>query len=254
MAEFEGKLVLVTGAGRGAGRAVAQAFSDQGAILAVNDITPINLDETVALLKKSGGKVKDYVFDIAKRLPARALVEEVLEDWGRLDILVNHANVKPRASLLEMDEWDWQRTLDVNLSGVFYLMQSAGRAMREQGGGTIVNIGWTSGQAHGLDDRFAYLTSNSGLAGLSREAAREFAAYNIRVNMVCDGPSNASAALEAGQSEGLPISSCGPQAVARLVLYLCSQAAAHISGQAIPVQSSWLFGLDSIIGECHDKL
>jgi NAD(P)-dependent dehydrogenase (short-subunit alcohol dehydrogenase family) len=235
MTGFKGKVVLVTGAGRGAGRAVAWAFAREGAILAVNDITPINLDETVIQIKESGAQVKDYVFDIAKRLPARALVEEVLEDWGRLDILVNHANVKPRAAVLEMDEWDWQRTLDVNLSGAFYLMQSAGLAMQEQGGGIIVHIGWTTGRAHGLNDRFAFLASNSGLAGLTREAALEFAAYNIRVNMICAGP----------QPGGLTQAS-RPEQVAELVLYLSSPAAAHISGQAIPVQSGWLLGLEGV--------
>jgi 3-oxoacyl-[acyl-carrier protein] reductase len=242
MGEFIGKVVLVTGAGRGAGRAVCRAFAGQGAILAANDITPINLDETTALVREAGGQVKDYVFDIAKRLPARALVEEVLEDWGRLDILVNHANVKPRASLLDMDEWDWQRTLDVNLSGAFYLMQSAGRAMREQGGGVMIHIGWTTGQAHGLSDRFAYLASNAGLAGLSREAAHEFAAYNIRVNMVCAGPSH-----RGGEPEG-HLRAPAPQEVAGLVLFLSSSAAAHISGQVIPVQSGWLVGFAGMDG------
>ncbi len=242
MAEFEGKVVLVTGAGRGAGRAVTQAFARQSAILAVNDITPINLDETVALVKKSAGQVKAYVFDIAKRLPARALVEEVLEDWGRLDILVNHANVKPRATILEMDEWDWQRTLDVNLSGAFYLMQTAGRAMREQGGGVMVNIGWTTARAHGLHDRFAYLASNSGLAGLSREAAQEFAAYNIRVNMVCAGPRRQD------QLENGPLTTTTPREVAELVLFLSRPAAAHITGQVIPVHSGWLLGLEGMDG------
>jgi NAD(P)-dependent dehydrogenase (short-subunit alcohol dehydrogenase family) len=236
VADFDGKVVLVTGAGRGAGRAVALAFAAQGAFLAVNDITPINLDETVAGARKAGAQVKDYIFDIAKRLPARALVEEVLENWGRLDILVNHANVKPRASVLEMDEWDWQRTLDVNLSAAFYLMQSAGRAMSEQGGGVIIHTGWTTGRAHGLSDRFAYLTSNSGLAGLVREAAHEFGAYNIRVNMVCAGPS------KQGQVKGIP-QATNHQELVELVLFLSSPAAIRINGQIISVESGWLVGL-----------
>lgn len=248
MSEFEGKVVLVTGAGRGAGREVAKAFSAQGAILAVNDITPINLDVTVAEIKQSGGEAKDYVFDVAKRLPARALIEEVLEDWGRLDILVHHANVKPRASLLDMDEWDWQRTLDVNLSAAFYLTQTAGRAMREQGSGVIIYIGWTTGRAHGLTGRFAYLVSNSALAGLSREAAQELDPYNIRVNMVCAGPT------EWGQSATqAPVAST--RKIAELVLFLSSKSASYINGQSIPVSSAWLLGLNGIdengTGEDH---
>jgi 3-oxoacyl-[acyl-carrier protein] reductase len=230
MGDFEGKVVLVTGAGRGAGRAIALAFAKQGAILAVNDITPINLDETVAGIREAGGQVKNYIFDIAKRLPARALIEEIMEDWGRLDILVNHANVRPRASILEMDEWDWQRTLDVNLSGAFYLMQSAGRAMREQGGGVIIHIGSSIEGLPGFNERAAYLASMTGLLGLSRSAAREFEAYNIRVNMVCTNlaQGNLHPSLEQAQSYAQ---------VAGLALFLCSPATEHISGQVFNLDS-----------------
>jgi 3-oxoacyl-[acyl-carrier protein] reductase len=230
MGDFEGKVVLVTGAGRGAGRAIAQAFAEQGAILAVNDITPINLDKTVAGIREAGAPVKDYIFDIAKRLPARALVEEVMEDWGRLDILVNHANVRPHASILEMDEWDWQRTLDVNLSGAFYLMQSAGRAMREQGGGAVIHIGSSIEGSPGYKDRAAYWTSMTGLLGLSRAAAREFEAYNIRVNMLCTDLAEGSfhPGLEQSQSYAQ---------VAGLALFLCNPAAEHIRGQVFNLDS-----------------
>jgi 3-oxoacyl-[acyl-carrier protein] reductase len=229
MRDFEGKVVLVTGAGRGAGRAIAQAFAEQGAILAVNDITPINLDETVAGIREAGAQVKDYIFDIAKRLPARALVEEIMGDWGRLDILINHANVRPRAPILEMDEWDWQRTLDVNLSGAFYLMQSAGRAMREQGGGVIIHIGSSIEGLPGFNDRAAYLASMTGLLGLSRSAAREFEAYNIRVNMVCTGLAEVSFHPSLEQFESYA-------QVAGLTLFLCSLAAEHIRGQVFNLE------------------
>jgi NAD(P)-dependent dehydrogenase (short-subunit alcohol dehydrogenase family) len=229
MRDFEGKVVLVTGAGRGAGRAIAQAFAEQGAILAVNDITPINLDETVAGIREAGAQVKDYIFDIAKRLPARALVEEITGDWGRLDILINHANVRPRASILEMDEWDWQRTLDVNLSGAFYLMQSAGRTMREQGGGVIIHIGSSIEGLPGFNDRAAYLASMTGLLGLSRSAAREFEAYNIRVNMVCTGLAEGSFHPSLEQAESYA-------QVAGLALFLCSPAAEHIRGQVFNLE------------------
>jgi 3-oxoacyl-[acyl-carrier protein] reductase len=230
MGDFEGKVVLVTGAGRGAGRAIARAFAEQGAILAVNDITPINLDETVAFIRETGAQVKDYIFDIAKRLPARALVEEIMEDWGRLDILVNHANVRPRASILEMDEWDWQRTLDVNLSGAFYLMQSAGRAMREQGGGAVIHIGTSIEGLSGFNDRAAYWTSMTGLLGLSRAAAGEFEAYNIRVNTVCTGLAEGSFHPSLEQVESYA-------KVAGLALFLCSPAADHIRGQVFNLDS-----------------
>lgn len=217
MQEFQGKVVLVTGAGRGAGRIIAEAFGRQGAVVAANDITPVNLDETVTRIRNAGGQVKDYIFDIAKRMPAQALVEQVVEDLERLDVLVNHANVRPYADLLDMDEWDWQRTLDVNLSGVFFLLQNTARVMRSQGGGVVLNIGQFADQTQPPKGHAAYFASINGLAGLTRAAAGELAAYNIRVNMIWAG------SLEAKIDPGLVLNLCGP-------------SAAHLSGQVIVVE------------------
>jgi len=181
MGDFTDKVVLVTGAGKGTGRAIAEAFAARGAIVAANDVTPINLDETVARITASGGCVKAYVEDIAKKMPVQALVNEVLDDWGRIDILVNCAEVEPRFPLLDMDDWDWQRTLDVNLTGTFLLMQSVGRVMRAQGGGVMVNLG---ARAKSRENRGAYFVSKAGLVALTEQAAGEFAAYHIRVHLV----------------------------------------------------------------------
>jgi 3-oxoacyl-[acyl-carrier protein] reductase len=242
MTEFTDKVVLVTGAGRGIGRAIAEAFAAQGAIVAANDITPINLDVTVARIAEAGARVKGYIFDVAKKMPVQGMIDQVLSDWGRIDILVNNAGVEPHASILTMDEWDWQRTLDVNLSGPFYLIQSVSRMMREQGGGAIVNIASIAGRAHGLKDRAAYVASKTGLIGLTREAARELAAYGIRVNAVCPGviETEMTAALRQDETmmarwlADIPQGRLGrPEEVAGLVLYLCSDAAAYLTGQAI---------------------
>lgn len=244
MSEFKDKVVIVTGAGRGIGRAVAEAFAQQGAVVAANDISPVNLDETLRRIQAAGGQAKDYVFDIAKKMPVQALVQAVLEDWGRIDILVNNAGVEPHAPLLDLDEWDWQRTLDVNLSGPFYAMQAAGRVMREAGGGSIVNIASIAGRAHGLKDRAAYVASKMGLIGLTREAARELAAYHIRVNAICPGviETEMTAALRGSEAmmarwlEDIPQGRLGlPQDIAGMVLFLCSAAAAYVTGQAINV-------------------
>ncbi|MFZ5808086.1 MAG: SDR family NAD(P)-dependent oxidoreductase [Chloroflexota bacterium] len=244
MENFRDQVVLITGAGRGIGKAIAQAFATQGAIVAANDITPVNLDTTVAEINTAGGSAKAYVFDIAKRLPVQALVEQVITDWGHLDILINNAGVEPHAPLLELDEWDWQRTLDVNLSGPFYLIQAAARQMRARGSGCIVNIASIAGRAFGLKDRAAYVASKMGLIGLTREAARELAAYGIRVNAVCPGviETDMTAALRQNPQmmqawlSSIPQGRLGlPDDVAGLVLFLCSPAAAYITGQAINV-------------------
>ena len=132
---FTDQVVLITGAGRGLGRALALAFAREGARVAANDLTPINLDETLAQIQAGGGQGRGYIFDIAKKMPVQALIEAVRQDWERIDILVNNAAVMPRAGILEMDEWDWRRTLDVNLNGAFFTTQSVGRVMRAQGGG-----------------------------------------------------------------------------------------------------------------------
>ncbi len=241
---FHDQVVLISGAGRGIGKALAHAFAQRGAIVAANDITPLNLNPTVAEIQADGGQAKAYVFDIAKRLPCLSMVEQVLDDWGRIDILINNAGVEPHAPLLEMDEWDWQRTLDVNLSGAFYLTQACGRVMRQQGGGCVVNIASIAGRAYGLRNRAAYVASKMGLIGLTRAAALELAAHNIRVNAVCPGviETEMTAALRQDEAmmqswlASIPQRRLGkPEDVVGLVLFLCSPAAAYINGQAINV-------------------
>ena len=238
---FEGKVVLVTGAGRGIGRAVAESFAAHGALVAANDITPINLDLTMQQIMDAGGVAKDFVTDIAKKMPVQAMVEQVLGEWERIDILINNAGVEPHAPLLDLDAWDWQRTIDVNLSGPFYTTQTVGRVMREQGGGTIVNI---AGRADGLKERAAYVASKLGLIGLTREAARELAEYNIRVNAVCPGVIETEMTAALRQNEemvarweaDIPLSRLGqPQDVVGLVMFLCSDEARYITGQTINV-------------------
>jgi 3-oxoacyl-[acyl-carrier protein] reductase len=241
---FEGKVVLITGAGRGIGREIAAAFAARGAKVAANDITPVNLDQSVEQISASGGAIKDYISDISKKMPVQAMVSRIVDEWERIDILVNNAGVEPHAPLLDLDAWDWQRTIDVNLSGAFFTTQTVGRVMREQGGGAIVNIASIAGRAHGLKDRSAYVASKMGLIGLTREAARELADYNIRVNAVCPGVIETEMTAELRKNEAMvakwlediPQNRLGqPGDVAGLVMFLCSDEAGYITGQAINV-------------------
>lgn len=241
---FEGKVILITGAGRGIGRELAAAFATHGAKVAANDITPVNLDQTVEQVSSAGGIIKDYVTDVSKKMPVQAMVSRILEDWERIDVLVNNAGVEPHAPLLDLDAWDWQRTIDVNLSGPFFTTQIVGRIMREQGEGVIVNIASIAGRAHGLKDRSAYVASKMGLIGLTRESARELAAHNIRVNAVCPGVIETEMTAELRQNqarvarwlEDIPQNRLGqPGDIAGLVMFLCSTEASYITGQAINV-------------------
>ncbi len=179
--EIKGKVVLITGAGKGCGRTLAETFAEQGARVALNDISPINVDEVTDKINARGETARSYIEDVAKKVGAQALVKGVLEDLGGMDILINHAAVEPHSPLLDMDEWDWHRTLDVNLTGAFLMVQSAGRVMRAQGHGTIINI------VAGTDakrETGAYISSKAGLTALSHQAEIEFRPHGIRVYAV----------------------------------------------------------------------
>lgn len=218
MSEFAGKVVLVTGAGLGPGRALAEAFAAQGARVVVNDLTPINLDETVARIQAAGGQAQPIVADIASKLALQTMLHQILDVYGRLDILLNCAGVNPPDELLKMDEWDWRRALDINLTGPFLLMQSVARMMRDQGGGSIVN--WVSLRG----DSAAAAAGKAGLLGLTDLAAHQLGAYNIRINAVCSGVSGTVPRPDL------------PEDLLELVLFLCRPAAERITGQTIPTR------------------
>jgi len=188
MNHIKDKVVLITGAGKGAGRALAEAFAARGAFVAANDISPNNVEQVVAGIIAHGGKANAYVEDIAKKAGVQTLVKHVEDDLGRIDILVNHAAVEPHAPLLNMDEWDWHRTLDVNLTGAFLMIQSVGRVMQAsspqagKGKGVIINIVAGAGEGADAERRAgAYLSSKAGLAELSRQADQELSPQDVQV-------------------------------------------------------------------------
>lgn len=239
MGEFAGKVVLVTGAGRGLGRELALAFAARGGRVAANDLTPINLDETVAQGRAAGGTIHPFLSDVAKKIPLQTMLGEVGEAFGPVEILVNNAAVEPSASLLSMDEWDWDRTLAVNLKGPFLATQSVARMMAENGEGVIVNL---VRRPRAPGGKAAFVASQLGLIALTLQSARELAAYNIRVHAVWHGE------VGLGGDELLIPGSGGPSAdlerrlqkrdrhpvgAVDWVLFLCSDAATDLTGHVI---------------------
>ena len=242
--DFKDKVVLVTGSGRGIGKAIALAFAQAGARVAVNDINPGSCETTAQEINSSGGTAAAWHCDVANKLGVQTMLIDIEDRWQSIDILINNAGVEPQKSILTMDEWDWDRTLEVNLKAAFVCSQSVGRMMRDRGGGTIVNIASIAGRAAGLKDRSAYTASKLGLIGFTKECAREFAAYNIRVNAVCPGViiTEMTAHLRNNAEQmkkwlaDIPAGRLGdPSDVTGLVLFLCSDAARYITGQAINV-------------------
>jgi len=222
--KFKDKVVLITGAGRGHGREIAKAFAAEGARMALNDISPVNLNSLIEEIQAEGGEAKIYVQDIAKKVPVQGLVMHVEDDFGKIDILINHSAVEPKKSLLEIDEWDWQRTIMVNLSAAFLMTQSVGRIMKKNGGGVIVNLIPLAAR-DGLKDRTAYVASMMGLIGFTRQAAGELAPDNIRVHAVCSGIPE----MQQAQRDF-------PSSFNEAVLYLCGDEAIDLHGEILNIE------------------
>lgn len=179
--DLKNKVILITGAGKGSGCQLAEEAAARGAIIAANDISPINVEDVVATIKARGGQARAYIEDIAKKVGAQSVIKNVEDDFGTIDILINHAAVEPHVSLLTMDEWDWHRTLDVNLTGAFLMIQSVGRVMKAKGQGLILNL--VAGAADGsVKEAGAYLASKAGLTELSHQADAELSRHGVRVH------------------------------------------------------------------------
>lgn len=178
---LKGKVALVSGAGRGLGRLLALALAGAGAAVAAHDLSPVHLDATAAAVRGAGGIIRNYTGESGKGLPAGVLVDEVLGDFERIDLLFHCAWARPRTALLALDEWDWQRTFETNVTSPYLLLKLVGGLMREQGGGAA-GIFAVEGGGPPL-----FAASQAARLALARSAAPEFLAYNISIFAICLG-------------------------------------------------------------------
>lgn len=213
------KVAIVTGAGGETGSAVALALAEAGAWVIVNDINPDRAERTAAAIREQGYEALAITADISNRFQCVNLIENTREQWGRIDILVNNAAVRPLAPVLKMDEWAWQRCQDVNLKGSFFMSQLVGRVMvdeNQERGGTIVHVGGQPEDDLSETGLAAYAASKAGLAAFSRQCAREYAPYGIQVHFV-----QLAWAGDKDELENADHSRPGKQDLAQIVLHLC---------------------------------
>src|SRR5580765_3021068 len=255
-----GKAAVVTGAGRGIGRAISELLASEGAAVVVNDLggnvdgsggQASVADEVVAAIRAAGGTAiasHDSVTDFAA---AERIVGTAVKEFGAIDVLVNNAGILRDRMLFNMSEAEWDAVIAVHLKGTFNCMRHAARQMREQKSGRIISIASTSG-LYGNSGQANYGAAKDGIAGLTRVAARDVGRYGITVNAVCPGAmtrmsqtvpdsartARASRGISTGFGErAFPLGNFGPENVAPFVAYLATDAAANVNGQTFLVMA-----------------
>jgi NAD(P)-dependent dehydrogenase (short-subunit alcohol dehydrogenase family) len=246
---FKDRVVLITGAGRGIGEAMAQRFAEAGASVVINDIVKERVDGVACRLQELGLPVIASVADITRPLEVNRLVNSCLDQHGRLDIFVSSAGFSERRPLLEIDEAYWDRIHGVNLKGPFFCLQAAARAMKERGkGGRIVlltSIGAYAAQMH----LASYSAAKGGLVLLTKAAAVELAPYQITVNAVgpgaVEGPWNDQFFKDPDYRRRWMATAplrrmATSDEIAATVLFLASEDAGYITGQVLYVEGGKL--------------
>lgn len=180
MSDLKNKIALVTGAGRGAGQAIALALGRAGARVAVVDVNPDAAQRTADAITQTGGVACAQTADVSNKMAVQTMLYAILEQWERIDILVNAAHVTPGSSALKLDEWEWNRVIDVNLKGAFLVSQTTARAMKESGGGIILNVL----RPVEASPHAAVRAAREGLVGLTHALAAEWAEFGVCVQMV----------------------------------------------------------------------
>lgn len=241
---FEGKVVLVTGAARGIGLAVATAFAKEGAVLAVNDVSEENLQGAIAAIRGISPKSTSYRADITKADEVREMVDKVERDHQCVDILVNNAGIALPTGTLDISEQEWDRVMSVNLKGAFLVSQRVISLMiRKRRKGNVVMMGSLSGKMGGVATGLHYSVSKGGLIVMARQLAREFAKFGINVNAVAPSFADTDMLRDLkleGKKEELAKMNviprlATPDDIANAVLFLSSESSSFITGETINV-------------------
>src|SRR5436189_4197017 len=243
---FTGKVAFITGGSSGIGRATALAFARAGASVVVGDVAEQGNQETAELIEREGGRALAVRCDVTRADDVKAALEKTFDSFGRLDFAFNNAGIEPKkpAPLADYDEEEWNRIIDIDLCGVFLCMKHEIPLMLKSGGGAIVNTSSGAGVI-GIKGSPAYTAAKHGVIGLTRAAALDYAAQNIRINAVCPGyiDTPMMGRFTGGTPEGRarvlaeePIGRMGkPEEIAATVVWLCSDAAAFMVGHAMVI-------------------
>jgi len=239
MKRLEGKIALITGGGRGIGRAIAERFVGEGAVIALSDIDDAGVTATAAELSNGGAVVKPFAMNVADEESVAAAVGRIIETFGRIDVLVNNAGITRDMLMIRMKKLDWDAVINVNLTGSFLVSRAVVKHMMKARKGSIGNIASAVG-VMGNAGQANYSASKAGLIGLTKTMAREFAGRRITVNAVAPGyiETDMTAVLSDEAKEAflrvIPLSRSGsPLDVANTVTFLASDEASYITGQVV---------------------
>jgi NAD(P)-dependent dehydrogenase (short-subunit alcohol dehydrogenase family) len=246
--QLAGRTALVTGAGSGLGRAISVAYAGQGARIAAADISSEKASDTVEKIKLQGGEAAAYSLDVTKRNDVEAVVNDVVQKFGSIDILVNSAGRAIRGSALEYREEDWAAILSVNLTGTFFCCQAAGRRMALQRRGKIINIASIGGFI-AYPGSIAYLASKGGVVQLTKGFAVELAPFNVQVNAIApslfETPMTQSTRSDSDSQkyfmERTPAGRKGrPEEIAGAAIFLAGDSSSMVTGHTLAVDGGYL--------------
>jgi NAD(P)-dependent dehydrogenase (short-subunit alcohol dehydrogenase family) len=251
---LEDKVALVTGAGRGMGRAIAMALAEEGASVALAEIDAANLEEAATDVRGLGKPGLAIQADVGDLADIDRMVRETVEAFGHVDILVNNAGITRYAKFMDVREEDWDRIHRVNAKGAFFCMQKvAGELIRQGGGGRIINIASIAGKGYHGTSNAAYAASKGAVISMTTIAAHQLGGYDINVNAICPGSTltemGRETRVQRAEQQGIPVEELSgtsvasipigranePEDIAAMAVFLAGPGARNITGQAFNV-------------------